>query len=90
MYGKRSIESTLQALSQNSRGRIVVLTGARQVGKSTLAKQLYGDYFFVDMDSPVERSIYAAMTPSDWHEEASTIDNDEIQKLPELFAITSE
>lgn len=85
MYGKRSIESTLQALRQNSRGRIIVLTGARQVGKSTLAKQLYGDYFFVDMDSPVERSIYAAMTPSDWHEAASTIVIDEIQKLPELF-----
>ena len=84
-YYQRQIESDLQELHTKSRGRIIVLTGARQVGKSTIAKKVFKDYQMIDMDSPVERVIYANMTPNDWINQYPQVIIDEIQKLPELF-----
>jgi len=75
----------LQKLHGVSRGRIIVLTGARQVGKSTLAKRTFAEYPAVDMDSPVERIVYKKMTPADWIDQYPQVIIDEIQKLPELF-----
>jgi len=85
MYWKRDIESGLRSLEEVGRDRLIVLTGARQVGKSTLAKRFFKNYACFDMDSPVERDVYASMTPADWRSEGDRIVIDEIQKLPELF-----
>ena len=84
-YYKRQIELELQKLHAKSRGRIIVLTGARQVGKSTIAKKIFKDYPVIDMDSPVERVVYANMTPNDWINQYPQVVIDEIQKLPEIF-----
>jgi predicted AAA+ superfamily ATPase len=84
-YYSRQIESGLKRLHSKSRGRIIVLTGARQVGKSTLARRTFPEYPMIDMDSPVERGVYRAMTPEDWIIQYPQVIIDEIQKLPELF-----
>ena len=48
MYIKRSIESLLRKRAKNS--RCILVTGARQVGKSTLLKKLYSDVAYVTFD----------------------------------------
>ena len=84
-YFRRQIEPQLRKMHSISRGRIIVLTGARQVGKSTLAKRTFAEYPVIDMDSPVERIVYKKMTPGDWINQYPQVIIDEIQKLPELF-----
>jgi len=42
MYIKRTIEKTLVKLSNQF--KVILVTGARQVGKSTLLKQCFPDY----------------------------------------------
>lgn len=84
-YYQRQIESLLKELHTKSRGRIIVITGARQVGKSTISKKTFKNYPVIDMDSPVERSVYANMNPNDWLNQYPRVIIDEIQKFPELF-----
>ena len=48
MYIKRNIESVLKQRAKNS--RCILVTGARQVGKSTLLKELYPDVRYVTFD----------------------------------------
>src|SRR5258708_24465761 len=47
--------------------RIVVLTGARQVGKTTLARALYGnDLRYLNLDSPGERERLRGVPAEAW------------------------
>ena len=48
MYIKRNIEQVLKQRAKNS--RCILVTGARQVGKSTLLKELYPDVRYVTFD----------------------------------------
>ncbi len=48
MYIKRNIESVLKQRAKNS--RCILVTGARQVGKSTLLKELYPEVRYVTFD----------------------------------------
>ena len=66
-------------------GRIIVLTGARQTGKTTLVKQLQNDYAYVSLDDPMQRPHYASLSSVQWHEQFPLAILDEIQKLPQLF-----
>ena len=63
----------------------MAITGARQVGKSTLAAMAYPDYPVVNLDAPSERAVYARLTPADWIARFPRAIVDEVQKLPELF-----
>ena len=63
----------------------MVLTGARQVGKSTLATAAFPDYPVVNLDSPVERAVYERLSPSDWISRFPRAVIDEAQKLPSVF-----
>lgn len=63
----------------------MVLTGARQVGKSTLAKRAFADYAYVDLDAPFDRDRLAKLGPQDWAERFPNAVVDEVQKLPALF-----
>ena len=47
--------------------RIVVLTGARQVGKTTLARSLYGERMrYLNLDSPGERERLNTVPAEAW------------------------
>ena len=85
MYILRSIQNEALHLSEKERGRLVVLTGARQTGKSTLAKALHPEWAVVSLDSPRERAVYLDYTPAQWIRQYPRLILDEIQKAPELF-----
>lgn len=72
-------------LHQRPRGRILVLTGARQVGKSTLAKAAFPGYAYIDLDAPMDRDRLSKLGPEDWARRFPNAVVDEIQKMPELF-----
>ena len=56
MYIKREIEATIDAMLKQ--GKVVLVTGARQVGKTTALKHhLGGGFDYVSMDDPRERAL---------------------------------
>ena len=72
-------------LPLSSTRRVVVLTGARQTGKTTLCKQIYGALNYINLDSPENRDTLRELASAGW---ASTVGNaviDEAQKEPSVF-----
>jgi predicted AAA+ superfamily ATPase len=61
------------------------LTGARQVGKTTLVRAAFPDIPLLRFDAQAERSAYGAMTPADWIARYPTAILDEVQKAPQIF-----
>jgi len=83
MYIKRHIESVIKRISK--RKAVLVLTGARQVGKSTMLKEVYKDINYITLNRPLVRES-AKENPSlffDMHRPPVIVD--EIQKAAELF-----
>lgn len=66
-------------------GRIVVITGARQTGKTTLVRNLFKDYPYLSIEDPILRNQYSAMTAAQWHELYPKAILDEVQKEPALI-----
>ncbi len=64
---------------------MIVLTGARQCGKSTLAASAFPDYPVVTFDSPIERAAYETLSPEQWIQRYPIAVLDEIQKLPAMI-----
>lgn len=83
MYLSRHIESKLASFAQNF--KIVLVKGARQVGKSTLIKELFPDLKMIVFD-PVQDLYGARQDPDQFlaNFEAPII-LDEIQYVPELI-----
>lgn len=63
----------------------MVLTGARQVGKTTLAREHYHDLRYVSMDAPEDRELVRNMRTQAWGREIGAAVLDEAQKEPALF-----
>jgi len=71
---------------QEAPRRLVVLTGARQVGKTTLAKIIYaGRYKYFNLDSVGERLRLEKVPAEAWDKVVGEAVFDEIQKVPSLF-----
>lgn len=66
-------------------GRIIVLTGARQTGKTTLAKKVFPDYEFISVEDPVLRSRYTQLSAQQWKNLYPLAILDEVQKEPVLI-----
>lgn len=88
MYLSRSIEDSVRtSLASNP---VVALTGPRQCGKSTLAKQLMKDYdhsIYLDLERP---SDLQKLEDPEWflsRQQDKLICIDEIQRRPDLFPI---
>lgn len=81
----RSLFKTLKKRSESSLGRILVLTGARQTGKTTLVKRVFPDYKYIALDDPVTRLQYTGLPASAWHNRYQQAVLDEIQKTPALM-----
>jgi predicted AAA+ superfamily ATPase len=80
----RSLKSATLDKSQLASGRMIVITGARQTGKTTLAKNTFLDLKYIAMDDPVLIDQYTALTSSQWHEYFPHAILDEVQKVPIL------
>jgi predicted AAA+ superfamily ATPase len=81
----RLISKLIVPLHQKSRGRILVITGARQTGKTTLASKVFADYPLLSMDDPIARPEFSRLSAKDWAERYPFAVLDEIQKLPSLM-----
>jgi len=81
----RRISNRLVQYSQSKTGRIIVLTGARQTGKTTLVRRLFPTYEYISVEDPVMRSRYASLTASQWKAIYPEAILDEVQKEPSLI-----
>ena len=83
LYIPRHIEAVVERIAK--RKSVLVLTGARQVGKSTMFKQVYKNFNYISLNRPLVRES-AKDNPSlffDIHQPPVIVD--EVQKTPELF-----
>ena len=83
LYYPRHIEPVVERIAK--RKPVLVLTGARQVGKSTMLKERLGDVRYITLNRPLVRES-AKENPSIFFEENKPpVVVDEIQKAAELF-----
>lgn len=68
-----------------SRQRLVILTGARQTGKTTLVKAVYPDLRYVNLDAPENREAVRAIASASWARDVGAAILDEAQKEPSVF-----
>jgi len=81
----RSAFTFLRKKSDSKFGRITILTGARQTGKTTLVKEVFPDFDYLSLEDPITRPDFAALSAVQWHEQYPIVILDEIQKLPQLI-----
>jgi len=83
MQYEREISNKIKKIS--SEFSIVVLTGARQVGKTTLLKKLFSNYNYVSLDIP-STAKFAEENPDLFLEKyPPPLIIDEVQYAPEIF-----
>ena len=82
-YIERALEKKLLEVIKNYKS--VLITGSRQVGKSTLLKNIFPDYKYVSLDDPFleqqakeNGSMFMMLNPP-------PVIIDEVQHAPELF-----
>lgn len=81
----RQIFSEIEKIKDRKQGRIIVLTGARQVGKTYLVRKLLPDYKYISIEDPVLRSSYTALSANQWHSLYPKAALDEVQKEPQVI-----
>lgn len=79
---KRHLEGKLP--SARSR-RVVILTGARQTGKTTLARIKYAGLRYLNLDAPENREFVRSIATPLWGRDVGNCILDEGQKEPVLF-----
>lgn len=79
------MKNFIKKRSQTKFGRIVVLTGARQVGKTTFAKRLFSDFTYISIEDPLLRLDFKQLSASQWERQYPKAILDEIQKEPSLI-----
>jgi predicted AAA+ superfamily ATPase len=81
----REISINLLQKSTSTFGRIMVVTGARQTGKTTLVKKLFPDYEYITIEDPVLRNVYKGLSAQQWKTLYPNAILDEIQKEPGII-----
>ena len=66
--------------------RVIVITGARQVGKTTLCKQIFPDYDYVNLEQVTTREIIQSNPRAFVGNVKKGVVIDEAHLLPELFS----
>jgi predicted AAA+ superfamily ATPase len=66
-------------------GRIIVITGARQTGKTTLAKKSFPNHKYISIEDPILAEEYKQLTANQWAETYPEAILDEIQKEPRII-----
>ncbi len=72
-------------LQRVSPPRLTLLTGARQTGKTTLARAVFPGFRYVNLDSPAQRETLRVARAESWAEAIGPAILDEAQKEPSLF-----
>ncbi len=85
MVKRRQILESVIAASNRKSSRILVFTGARQVGKTTLAKHALDGYTFISIEDPRTATAYLNLTASQWNQLYPRAILDEVQKEPTII-----
>lgn len=72
-------------LPSSSKRRLIVLTGARQTGKTTLAKEKYPELRYINLDAPENREMLRKIATPLWAKAVGNAVLDEAQKEPVVF-----
>jgi predicted AAA+ superfamily ATPase len=86
MYKKfinRKLEGEIKRL--NSYFPVIVLTGPRQSGKTTLSKKLFENFHYIDVTRITDRQLIETNPENFLKQYASGLIIDEVQNYPELF-----
>ena len=81
----RFIRAHLVEASKSRMARILLVTGARQTGKTTLIKELFPDFSYISFDDPLVRSQFASLSAEDLALRFPKAILDEVQKMPSMF-----
>jgi predicted AAA+ superfamily ATPase len=80
----RAVRDRLAGRLRSRRSRIVVLTGPRRAGKTTLARQAFPDLPYISVEDPVMRPHYTRLSAGEWVDRYPRAIIDEVQKAPSL------
>ncbi|MCL2628838.1 MAG: ATP-binding protein [Oscillospiraceae bacterium] len=83
MYYNRHLEQVVKRIDK--RKPVLVMTGARQVGKTTMLREIYRDINYVTLNRPLVRESAKESPSLFFDENKPPIVVDEIQKAAELF-----
>jgi predicted AAA+ superfamily ATPase len=64
---------------EDSKDKIILLSGARQCGKTTLVKSLFKDYYYLNYDSEEDRRM---LRDKLWRRDSEVVIFDELHKMP--------
>ncbi|HPB02511.1 MAG TPA: ATP-binding protein [Bacteroidales bacterium] len=81
----RMVSAYLQKKHKSRFGRIMVITGARQTGKTTLVAQVFPDHQYLSIEDPTMRENLKSLTAAYWKEKYPKAILDEVQKEPQLI-----
>ena len=84
MGKNRQIAQTISDVKGKRHARILVFTGARQVGKTTLVKHILPEYEYLSIEDPILRKTYQNLTAAQWYAQYPKAVLDEVQKEPQL------
>jgi uncharacterized protein len=65
--------------------RVVLITGARQTGKTSLSKAIYPEMRYINLDAPENREALRGIPASSWGRDVGNAVIDEAQKEPVVF-----
>ncbi len=80
----RAMESRLRKRAASRLARLLVLTGSRQTGKTTLIQRCFPDVSYISLEDPAVRPGFSRMTAAEWIERYPRAILDEVQKTPSL------
>lgn len=72
-------------LPEVSKKTILLLTGARQTGKTTLIKKKYPNLRYINLDAPENRELVRLISSASWAQDVGNAIIDEAQKEPLVF-----
>jgi len=77
-------ENRITTRLKSKLGRLLVLTGARQTGKTTLITKTLPHFAYISVEDPVLRPVYSGMSSAQWIEQYPIAIIDEVQKAPSI------
>ena len=83
---KRIEFGNIKAKSNSPLRRIIVLTGARQTGKTTIVKQCFPEYAYFPIDNLLQSSELKKLSAEQWHNNYPKAILDEVQIEPQLIS----
>lgn len=81
----RIITQVLRQKINQKTGRILVLTGARQIGKTVTTANCFPDFDYLSIEDPVKRPSFMLLTAEQWQQNFPKAILDEVQKEHQLI-----